>query len=96
MLFYCRAYRDQILIIWAKDVDTKTPSKLLLISDSPLSGEENDLHVRKWILYDMGPLTTARLVGIEFFSSTGLTQPFSHLKLEFGALKNKIGVIQIG
>ena len=28
-----------------------------------------------WILYDTGPLTIARLVGLEFFSPTGLTQP---------------------
>ena len=28
------------------------------------------------ILYDAGPLTIAKLVGLEFFSPTGLTQPY--------------------
>ena len=43
----------------------------------------------KRILYDTGPLTIAKLAGLEFFSSTRL----SHLKLEFDAVKNKLGLI---
>ena len=32
----------------------------------PICGEENDLHAMKCILYDIGPLTIARLFGLEF------------------------------
>ena len=32
---------------WAKDVNTETPWRLSLISATPISGEENDLHAMK-------------------------------------------------
>ena len=59
----------------AEFVNNETPSRLSLISGFPISGEENDLHAMKLILYDTGPWKIARLVGLEFFSPTGLTQP---------------------
>ena len=59
----------------AKYDDTKTPWGLSLISASPISGEENDLHALKCIQYETTPLIIARFVGLELFSPTGLTQP---------------------
>ena len=41
---------------------------------------ENDLHAMKLILYYNGPLTIARLVGLEFFS----------LMFEFDAVKTNL------
>ena len=83
-------YKDHLLDL-ALFLCALSPLRLSLICAFLISGEENELHAMKWILYYADPLTIARLVGVEFFSPTGLTHPSQVRK--FNAVKNKLGLI---